>query len=243
MSWYSTGAQAADEMAASTVSRRRRNFYTKPGEGAVIRFLSPATKGFNYKRCFVKWAKGEKMLTSPGGAPDPFEAAGLQLQVSTAWLILDRRVLKFNDKQTGEEKEIGPRVLYFADGTRTRKQLQAFEQEMLAQENEERSENGLELLTLEQFNLTSYDLKASKETKAPWNFVAKRPKPLSKADQEIIEKGSFDLMEELKPLPLPEIQAILKGHGPAADVDEDDDETTTGSYSYSDDDDDTIKFD
>lgn len=260
MSWYSTGNIAAEQLAASSSSSRRsRNFFTKEGESAVIRFLKPAAESFNYKRAFVKWAKGEKMLTSPGVAPDPFVEAGLSLQVSYAWPVIDRRVLEFDDKETGEKKSVGPRVMYFADGVRTRKQLVAFEKEMCAQANEELVDEGKEPKYVvqfqldkegniipehkdkEEFNLTHYDLKVSKEKKAPWNFVAKRPKKVSKDDEALVEKYAIDLMEELKPRPLPELVGILKGqaqqtsNGDSADED-------VPEYSYSSDEDDTIKF-
>lgn len=255
MSWFSTGAEAADQVAASMITKRRRNFFTKAGESAVIRFLSPATQSFNYKRAFVKWAKGEKMLTSPQTVPDPFVEAGLQLQAAFAWVILDRRILEIKDQTTGETKEIGPRVLYFADGQRTRKQLIAFEKEMLISENEDRAENGLEPLTAEEFNLTSYDLKVSKDAKAPWNFVAKRAKELSAKDKELVEKAGDGqdllnvevqknwLMEELKPLPMPELNALLKGAATQQANGAVDDDDATTAYSYSSDNDDTIKFD
>lgn len=237
MSWFSTGAVAADQVAASMVTKRRRNFFTKPGERAVLRFLSPATESFNYKRSFVKWAKGEKMLTSPQTVPDPFVEAGLQLQAAFAWLVIDRRILEFKDQSTGEEKKIGPRIQYFADGQRTRKQLLAFEKDMLASVNEEREEDGKEPLTLEEFNLTSYDIAVSKDAKAPWNFTAKRPKELSKADRELVEKNSFELLEELKPLPVQELKSILGGGSSETEV------ASEGVvYSYGDDDDDTISF-
>lgn len=245
MSWYSEGAEAAEQLAKSTNQvRRTKNFFTKPGESAIVRFLSPASESFNYKRAFVKWAKGEKMLTSPQTVPDPFVEAGLSLQAAFAWKVIDRRILKFKDQQTGEEKEVGPRVLYFADGQRTRKQLIAFEREMLESVNEERAEDGKEPLTLDQFNLTSYDLKVSKEKGAPWNFVAKRPKALSKADEELIEKYDFNLAEDLKPLESAELRGLLKGAGAAEGngASSSDDEEETVAYSYSDDEDDTIKF-
>lgn len=240
MSWYSTGAEAADVVAASMVTKRRRNFYTKAGERAVIRFLSPATESFNYKRCFVAHAKGEKMLTSPQTIPDPFEAAGLKLQAAFGWLVIDRRILEFKDDQ-GEDKKVGPRVLYFADGQRTRKQLIAFEKDQLANMNEERAEDGKEPLTLAEYNLTSYDISVSKDKGAPWNFSAKRPKALSKDDRELIEKNEFVLHEELAPLPVAEIAAIVGGKQVEA-------EEVTGETKYSyggdeDDDDDTIDFD
>lgn len=241
MSWYSEGNEAAEQMAASTGNRRTRNFFlTDKDNGAVIRFLAPARESFNYKRAFVKWAKGQKLLTSPGTVPDPFVEAGLSLQAAFAWKVIDRRVIEFKDGTTGEDRKVGPRVLFFADGLRTRKQLLAFEREMLAQENEEREENGKEPLTLEEFNLTSYDIKVNKEPKAPWNFVAKRPKALSPADKELVEKADFELQEELKPLELAELNALLRGGATAPATVEEEDEKET-PYSY-DDEDDTVTF-
>lgn len=236
MSWYSTGSENAERMAASVSVRRTRNFFTKPGETATIRFLSPASESFNYKRAFVKWAKGDKLLTSPQTIPDPFLEAGLQLQAAFAWLIIDRRTIEFDDRQTGEKRTIGPRILYFADGSRTRKQLIAFEKEMLNQHNEELEEEGRDPVTLSQFNLTSYDLKASKEKGAPWNFVAKRPKELSEGDKELVEKYKFNLVEELAPLPKHDLDALLKHRAQEPEEDE------TTLYSY-DTEEDTISFD
>lgn len=240
MGWYSVGAEEAEKMAASSQIRRTRKFFTKPGERAVIRFLKPAKDSFNYKRAFVKWAKGEKLLTSPQTVPDPFIEAGLTLQAAFAWPVIDRRKLKFTDQTTNEEKEIGPRYLYFADGQRTRKQLIAFEKEMLEIQNEERKEDGQEPLTLEEYNLSSYDVVATKEKGAPWLFSAKRPKALSKDDKKLIEDLQFDLAEELKPLESAELNALLKGA--AADNGTVEEEGQT-EYSYSADGDDTISFD
>jgi len=269
MSWYSVGAEAADAVAASMITKRRKNFFTdqKRGESATIRFLTPAAASFNYKRSFVQYARGEKMLTSPGTLPDPFVEAGLSLQASFGWWIIDRRILEFKDQQTGEDKKVGPRVLYFADGQRTRKQLLAFEQQMLVNENEDREADGKEPLTLADFNLTSYDITASKAAKAPWNFVAKRPRELSTTDLELVEKvlevpyselysaetdddgrvtaytGKFrDLLaEELAPLPLAELTALLRGQAAADTAGSSNNEETT-SYSYGDDDEDTVSF-
>lgn len=238
MSWYSTGAAEAEKLAQTTQNRRTRNFFTKSGESARIRFLKPATESFNYKRAFVPWAKGQKLLTSPDSVPDPFVERGLSLQAAFAWPIIDRRIFEFTD-DSGEEKKVGPRMLFFADGQRTRKQLVAFEREMLANVNEEREEEGQEPLTLEEFNLTSYDIKASKEKKAPWNFVAMRAKPLSNEDKELIEKHSINLQEELKPLPAPELKALLVQTSVEGETSTSSEET----YSYSDDDDDTVSFD
>lgn len=237
MSWYSEGAEAADAVAASMVTRKRRNFFTKAGESGVVRFLRPAQDSFNYKRSFVKWAKGEKMLTSYDSPECPLvQHPNTTLQAAFAWPILDRRILKFKTDQ-GEEKEIGPRVLYFADGQRTRKQLIAFENQMLLDENEARAEDGHDPLTLEEYNLTSYDLTVRKDPKAPWVITAKRPKALTSKDLELIESDSFVLVEELAPLAIAELKAIL-GTSPAETSGE---ETTT--YSYADDDDDAISLD
>jgi hypothetical protein len=240
MSWYTVGQEAADALAASQSQfRRTKNFFTRQdqGESAVIRFLSPAKDSFNYKRAFVKWAKGQKTFTSPQTVPDPFVEAGLQLQAAFAWKVIDRRVIEFDDKTTGEKKKIGPRVLYFADGQRTRKQLLAFEKQILEDENEARAEDGKDPLGLQDFNLTSYDLTVKKEKGAPWIFTAKRPRKLSKEDQELVEKNDFDLKEELAPLETPVLKALLGS--PESVVEEKETET---SYSYEDDGDDTIKF-
>lgn len=239
MSWYSTGAEAADAVAASMVTKRKRNFFTKAGESAVIRFLAPATDSFNYKRSFVKWAKGEKMQTSYDSPECPLvQHPNTQLQAAFAWLVIDRRVLKFKDQQSGEEKEVGPRVLYFADGQRTRKQLISLEKQLLQDENEEREGEGKEALTLEEFNLTSYDLTVRKDPKAPWVITAKRPKKLTAADNDLVEKSGFNLMEELAPLPIAELKAML---GTA--VEEPTEESKSTTYSYGNDDDDTVSFD
>lgn len=250
MSWYSTGEQAAEKLAATTFTRRSRNFFTRNDEQARIRFLKPASESFNYKRCFVPWAKGQKMLTSPEVKPDPFLECGkkLNLQASAAWPILDRRVFEFEDKETGEKKKSGPRILYFADGMKTRKALVAFEKQMLANENEEREENGQEPLTLEDYNLTHYDVTASKPKGSGWLFTAKRPKALSKEDNSLIEKafGEMEsaewLARELEPLPVDEIKAILGTGGPTNNGTSTDDDDDGDSYSYSDDDDDTVSF-
>lgn len=242
MSWYSVGAEAAAQAAATMVNKRRRNFYVTSGERATIRFLAPATRSFNYKRSFVKWAKGEKMLTSPQTVPDPFVEAGLQLQLASAWWIIDRRIIEFKDKQTGEDKTVGPRILYFADGSRTRNQLIGFEKDQLVNINEDRAEDGKDALSLEEFNLTSYDVTVSKESKAPWNISAKRPKQLSKQDLELIEKSlgvSYDelltgdkdielLAEELKPLSIGELNSVLGGSTATTEIADDPDVT----YSY-----------
>lgn len=242
MSWFSEGAAAADAVSASMVSKRKRNFFTdqKKSEKAVIRFLRPASESFNYKRSFVKWARGEKMQTSYDTPECPLvQNPDLQLQATFAWPIIDRRILKFVDAQTNEAKEVGPRVMYFADGGRTRKQLIAFEAQMLADENEARAEDGKEPLKLEQYNLTHYDLTVTKAQKAPWVITAKRPKTLSKEDLELVEKNPIDLAEEVQPLPLAELRALIGGPvaAPASNSEED-----TVSYSYSEDDDE-IKLD
>lgn len=234
--WYSVGHEEAEKMAASASPRRRKNFFTKAGESARIRFLESATKSFNYKRAFVKYAKGEKLLTSPGIPDDPFVKAGMKLQAAFAWPIVDRRIFEFTD-DTGEDKKVGPRIMYFADGQRTRKQLIAFEKEMLSMRNEELEEEGKPPVTLEEYNLTSYDVKASKEKGSPWLFTAMRAKPLSDADVELVSNNEIDLMEELAPLPIAELNQLLNQGAPA-------ESTGNGTqYSYSDDDDDTISFD
>jgi len=240
MSWYSVGEEAAEAVEAANQNRKsRRNFFTQEGESARIRFLKRASESFNYKRGFVKWAQGEKLLTVPDVAPNPFLEAGLTTQIAFAWPILDKRIITIKDKQTGEDKEIGPRILYFADGTRTRKQLIAFEKEMLAAENESRQEEGKEPLTLDEYNLTHYDIKASKPKGSPWNFVAVRSKPeLTKAEQELVEKYPVNLEEELKPKPIAELRALLRQ--PQVTDSEEDSETI--EYSYSADDDDVVKL-
>lgn len=254
MSWYTTGAEAADALAAASAAsgRKRRDFWIRQGEeDATIRFLAPATQSFNYKRSYVKWARGQKFYTSPQTEPDPFLSAGLTLQATFAWWVLDRRVLEFDDKQTGEKKTVGPRVLYFADGQRTRKQLKAFEAQQLKNENEDREADGKDALELKDFNLTHYDVTVSKDKGAPWLFVARRARKLAKADLEVIEKSGLTLdfadqkkalAEELKPLEPMEIKALLNG---ATSVADDSSEESSGSteYSYDDEEDDTIKFD
>lgn len=241
MSWYSVGAENAEKLVQSAPKRRRtKNFFTRPGESAVIRFLSPASQSFNYKRAFVPWAKGQKLYTSPGVSPDPFVEAGLQLQTSFAWLILDRRVLQWKDPVTGEDKETGPRILYFADGITVRKQLLSLEKEVLANVNEERQEEGKDPLSPEEHNLTSYDIKVVKEKGSPWNFFPRKEKPLSAEDKALIKEYSFDLAEELKPYPQDELKALLRnGNGNGVPSDNEDEGI---AYSY-DSEDDTIKFD
>lgn len=237
MSWYTVGEEAAEAMAAATQRKSRRNFFTVKGESARIRFLARASESFNYKRSFVKWAPGQKLLTSPDVAPNPFLEAGLTLQTAFAWPILDKREIEFeNDK--GEKIKVGPRILYFADGTRTRKQLIALEKEMLAGENESRQEEGKEPLTLENFNLTHYDMKVSKPQGAPWNFIAVRSsKDLKAEEKEIVEKNPLDLREELKPLSMAELKGLLRTPQVSEEAEEE-----TVEYSYSSEDDDTIKF-
>lgn len=250
MSWYSTGSAEAEKLAASTGNRRRpRNFFTKPGERAVIRFLVPATESFNYKRAFVPWAKGQKLLTSPDSVPDPFVERGLSLQAASAWPIIDRRKVEFTTDE-GEDKSFDRIVRFFADGMRTRKQLVAFERDMLDSVNEEREEDGKEPFTLEEFNLSHYDITVSKEKGAPWNFTAKRAKKLSKEDLELLEKAQLDIEKadwnkewlagELAPLPEAELVAILGQGGNEPQKVEGE---NAPSYSYDDDDDDTVSFD
>ena len=211
--WFSTGFEEAEKMAenATSTRRRSRNFWVKPNEEAIIRFLKPASESFNYKRAFVPWAKGQKLFTSPGTSPDPLVEAGLQLQAAFAWPILDRRIIEFEDRSTGETKEIGPRFLYFADGQMTRKALLALENTVRKDINEERIEDGKEPLSESELNLTHFDVRISKAEKG-WNLApvrGGRPKPLSDDDKEIIEKYSFDLIEELEPLPVDQLRAVV----------------------------------
>lgn len=211
--WFTQGFDEAEKMAQSVSSGRRksRNFWLKAGEEAVIRFLKPASDSFNYKRAFVPWAKGQKLFTSPGSVPDPLAEAGLQLQAAFAWPILDRRIIEFEDKSTGETKKVGPRVLFFADGQMTRKALLALENTVRKDVNEERAEEGEEPLTEQDLNITHFDIRISKAEKG-WNLAAirgGRPKPLSEDDKETIEKYSFDLLEELEPLPIDQLRAVV----------------------------------
>lgn len=241
MSWYSEGNEGAEQLTAATSNfKKRRNFFTIDGEPAAkIRFLKPAQESFNYQRSFIKQApKGMEKLQTSYGTPDcPLVKSPKQtLQAAFAWPVIDRRVLKFKDRQSGEDKEVGPRIMYFADGVRTRKQLIAFEKEMLANKNEERAEEGLDPLTLPEYNLTSYDLKVTKPKGAQWIIMQVREKDLTKADRELIEKEPITLHEELAPLPKDQLQAILGGGA----VEEEAAETT--AYSYDTDDDDTIDF-
>lgn len=236
--WFSTGFDEAEKMAAAGGSRRRnRNFWTRPEEIATVRFMKPAKESFNYKRCFVPFAKGQKLYTSPGAQPDPFAEAGLQLQAAFAWPIIDRRVLELEVEEEGKtvKKEIGPRLLFFADGQRTRKALIAFENMIREQMNEERAEEGLPAYTEDEYNLTHYDIQAKKDKGSPWMFNAVRGgkvKPLSDEDQELVEKYSFDLAEELKPLPTEQIRAMLRQEPAAAAAPASDAEA---GYSYGDD--------
>lgn len=266
MSWYSAGEAAAEAMAASAAPKRRKNFFTdqKKGESAVLRFLTPAKASFNYKRAFAKWVKGEKMLTSYDSPECPLvQHPDLNLQATFAWWIIDRRVLKFKDQQTNEEKEVGPRILYFADGQRTRKQLIAFEAQLLQDENEAREADGLDPLTLDEYNLTSYDLTVRKESKAPWVITAKRPRKISKDDAELVETslevapdalytvnrdgdgnvtytGPYQelLANELAPLEIPVLRAMLGSAGTSESTEE----STGSTYSYGGDEDDVVSF-
>ena len=220
--WFSTGFDEAEKMAAAGGGRRRnRNFWTRPEEIATVRFMKPAKESFNYKRCFVPFAKGQKLYTSPGSHPDPFVDAGLQLQAAFAWPIIDRRKIELEVEEEGRtvKKEIGPRMLYFADGQRTRKALIAFENMLREQMNEERAEEGLPAFSEEEYNLTHYDVQAKKDKGSPWMFNAVRGgkvKSLSEEDLELVEKYSFDLAEELKPLDVPAIKSLLGGANQAA---------------------------
>lgn len=246
--WYTTEAEAADALAAASSVQRRSNksFWIQQGkEDATIRFLLPATASFNYKRSYVPAARGQKFYTSPQTDPDPFVQAGLQLQATFAWWVLDRRVIEFEDKQTHEKKKVGPRVLFFADGQRTRKQLIAFEKAQLKAENEEREQDGKDPLKLEDFNLTHYDVTVSKDKGAPWLFTARRPRALQKADKELIEKSALDLSKEkqfeelakeLAPLPIADIRILLNQQAVAAAEDSTEEESST-PYSYDDEED------
>lgn len=239
MSWYSTGEVEALKLEASGQNRRaRRNFFVTKDETATIRFTRPAAESFNYRRVFVKWAQGNKLYTVQDSTLPLVKQAGLQLQASFAWPIIDRRIITLNDRVTGEERSFGPRMMVFADGTKTRKQLLAFEKEQLNLYNEERQEEGLEPVTLEEYNLTSYDVRVSKAQGSPWLFTAKKPKPLSEADLELIEKQNLSLEEELAPLAPIELGAVL-GTNKAHEVDE---EEETTEYSYSDEEDGTLSF-
>lgn len=235
MSWFSTGFDEAEKMASEQRSgrKRNRNFWLKPGEEAVIRFLKPARESFNYKRAFVPWAKGQKLFTSPGTQPDPLTEAGLQLQAAFAWPILDRRKFDIEVEEEGRKvtKTVGPRHIYFADGQMTRKALIALENSMRRDINEERVEEGKEPLTEEEYNLTSFDVRISKAEKG-WQIVAVRggrPKPLSDDDKEIIEKYPVNIQEELKPLPLQELRTIVSKDGSESEA------TPETSYSYGED--------
>lgn len=211
MSWFNVGFEAAESMSAPRLRRTNRNFWTKPEETAVVRFLSPAKDTFNFKRSFVKESKGQKYFTSPMVEPDPFVQAGYTLQSTFAWKILDRRILEFTDRN-GEDQKVGPRILYLAVGHKDRKSLQAFEAQMLADYNEYLKEEGKKPVTLDQYNLTSFDIRMSKPPKGNWQFVAVRggtPKALSKEDKKLVEENDFSLEEELKPLPMDEIKAVL----------------------------------
>lgn len=212
--WYSTGYEQAEKMQGESVRKSRKNFWTKPGESAVLRFLAPAKDSFNYKRAYVPSARGQKYFTSPGSHPDPFVEKGLTLQSTFAWKVIDRRILTFEVQEEGRtaEKTIGPRMLYFADGQRTRKSLIAFENQIREDINEQRKEDGLPAFTAEEFNLSSFDVKVVKEKGAPWQFFAVRggqPKALSAEDKKLVEEGDFDLREELRPAELGVIRTLL----------------------------------
>lgn len=210
--WMTRGFEEAEKMVRNTVRRKRqRNFWTYPGERAKIRFLRSAKDSVNFKRCFVPWIQGNKFLTSPDVQPNPFIEAGRNLQPAFAWPIIDRRILEI--EQEGEEtKNIGPRILYFAEGPKTRRALIAFENEIRAQINEEREADGLEPFTEEQYNLTSFDLRVVKEKGAPWQFLPVKggePKELSDEDKKLIEENPINLEMELEPLPLEDIKQLL----------------------------------
>jgi hypothetical protein len=239
--WFTQGFDEAEKMAQSAgASRKRsRNFWLKANEEAVIRFLKPAAESFNYKRAFVPWAKGQKLFTSPGSSPDPLLEAGLQLQAAFAWPILDRRILEFEDRETGETKKVGPRFLFFADGQMTRKALIALENTARKDINEERVEEGLEPFTEKEYNITHFDIRISKAEKG-WNLSPIRggkPKALSTEDTEIIEKYTFDLIEELQPLPVDQLRAVVAKTGSEAPAAE-----PETAYSYGDDSKDEPEF-
>lgn len=240
MSWFSTGFEEAEKMAQSQsrLRRRNRNFWVKPGEEAIIRFLKPARDSLNYKRAFVPWVKGQKLYTSPGTAPDPLVEAGLSLQAAFAWPILDRRKFSFEVEEDGKkvQKEVGPRFLYFADGQMVRKALIALENTMRKDLNEERAEEGLDPVSGDEYNITSFDIRISKAEKG-WNLTGVRggkPKPLSSDDKEIIEKYTFDLSEELKPLPVAELATVVAKPGGEEAAGKEDEGAS--SYSYGEDD-------
>lgn len=235
--WFTEGFEEAEKMAqqASSSRRRNRNFWVKPGEEAIIRFLKPAKESVNYKRAFVPWAKGQKLYTSPGSNPDPLLEAGLSLQASFAWPVLDRRVFDFEVEEDGKKvmKKVGPRFLYFADGQMVRKALIALEATMLKDQNEERAEEGKELLTEADYSITSFDIRISKAAKG-WNLTALRggkPKSLTADDQEIIEKYEFSIQEEIQPLPIEELRRIVAKDNAPASVKEEEE----AGYSYGDD--------
>lgn len=253
MSWYSTGAEAAEALqAASSSGKRRKDFWIQQGkEDATIRFLAPATQSFNYRRCFIKWAKGNKFATVADDAPFLSHPANLSIQNTFGWWVLDRRKFEIDDKETGEKKTIGPRVVFFADGTRTRKQLVAFEKQQLKNENEDREQDGKDALELKDFNLTHYDVSVSKDKGAPWLFTAKRSRKLSKEDLAVIDKANLPLddiqkqhallADELAPPTSTMLASILN----QAQVQEEEAsvEEKATSYSYDDNDDDVVSFD
>jgi hypothetical protein len=210
--WFTQGFEAAEAAATQgSGGRRNHNFWTKAGEAAVVRFLSPAKETFNIKRAFLPNARGQKYFTSPMVEPDPFLQAGYSLQNTFVWKILDRRVITFTDR-SDKEQTVQPRVLYFAMGQRDRKALQAFEAQMLADYNEELVESGKEAVTIDEYNITKFDIKVTKPKGQPWSFHPVRhgkPTALSSDDNETIEETDFDLAEDLKPLPLEEIKQIL----------------------------------
>ena len=62
-------------------------------------------------------------------------------------------------------------------------------------------------------------MQAKKDKGSPWMFNAVRGgkvKSLSEEDLELVEKYSFDLAEELKPLDVPAIKSLLGGANQAA---------------------------
>ena len=230
MSWFSVGFEEAERMSQPSVRSSNKNFWTKPDESAVVRFLSPAKNTVNIKRAFIPGAKGQKYYTSPMVDPDPFVEAGYNLQSTFIWKILDRRVLEFTNKN-GQDMKVGPRVLYFAVGQRDRKALLAFEAQMLQDYNDQLKEDGKPLMTAEEYNISSYDVRISKPKGGAWQFIALRggqPKALSAADKKLVEEGDFSLEEELKPLPLAYIHTMLQSLGAQAAAAS----TETVEYSY-----------
>lgn len=211
MSWFTEGFEAAEQAAQSGSRSKNHNFWTKPDEVAQVRFLTPAKDTFNIKRAFIPSARGQKYFTSPMVEPDPFLQAGYSLQTTFVWKVLDKRTVTFTDR-ANKEQSVGPRVLYFAVGQRDRKALQAFEAQMLADYNEELVEAGKPPVTIDDYNITAFDIKMQKAKSSPWMFSAVRrgkPTAISAEEREVIKETDFDLAEDLKPLSLDEIRQVL----------------------------------